>query len=225
MIDWQNGSFVIGSSPALLNLSQEVRARLDAAPFVMALNLFPAYWRLAGFRPSAWVLGDIEHCGEDATVRDVFGRVALDSELHARMKTLFVGVPLSAQMSEKAAVAGLRVFVYRRHRADDRDQRPAQDRETDPIYHYGSSLTDAVNLARLMNPGEPIYLYGNEPGGGEHFYAVGNDPAKVDGHCKMLMWQGLARLRRYFFYPIIDCNRHTQPVPADWPFPRESFDE
>lgn len=215
-------SYVIGSSYSLNTLTEAERKHLDQAPWVFTCNAFLTHWEAAGFRPTVWCWGDNHNA---RLVRELDVQLAVMAEdflLQDRVRYLFVCLENCASAAKDVVEAhGLLPIYYRRGSAWRRRQEPARQL-TEIIYHYGSTLTNLVNFARILNPDGEIRLFGNEWGDGFGHFWTG--PQKTDGpefwqHVKKAMWQGLFDLRRYFGYPLVDCNRHEESLPEEFRLP------
>ncbi len=218
-------SYVIGNSYSLANLSEAERRHLDTEPWVFGLNSFLSHWKVAGFRPSVWIWGD----NNSATNVREFGceckAWSEDWSLVERITHAFAAKEdFPAEALAMARQWGVPVKWYRRGQPWHLGQALATNR-TDLIYHCGSTLTNAVNFAWLLNPGQPICIIGNEWGDGfGHFWE-----GKVDRcrgrrlafwrNVKEYMWAGLRELHDRDGLPIIDCNEHPEPLPDELRLP------
>ena len=224
----QQVSYVIGSSHQVRSLSEADRKRLDSEPWVFCCNAFFTHWELASFRPTVWALGD-NHTPDmidelAAELRTVFE----DQRLRERLKQIFVGLETEERLAELtiAQYPGLPIQTYRRGNAWFRCQQPATSLNQ-PIYHYGSTLTDLVNFAWMLNPGAEIRVFGNgyQIGWG-HFWQDNpiqpcGDGARLWNEVQWCMWRGLSDLRNRHGLPIVDCNgQHGEPLPSSFALPR-----
>lgn len=214
-------SFVIGSSFVLKSLSDQERHLLDTAPWVFVCNAFLSHWEAAGWRPTVWCYGDnhAQYLIEELDWQ--LAAIATDNRLQERLTHVFVCKENFGRDAELAARRwGVSATYYRRGPAWVREQSLATSLDG-VIYHHGSTFTDLVNLAWLLNPGQPIKLYGNEFGPGfGHFWQEPRKPP--DPHLwksvMECMWIGLADIHRSGV-PLIDCNEHEAPLP-DGDLPR-----
>ena len=220
-------SFVIGSSYSILSLSEDDRQRLDAEPWVFCCNSFLSHWELAGFRPTVWCWGD-NHSPELVSQVDVeLSAVSHDILLQRRLRHLFVGREEYARDVELAVRRwALPVEFYRRGEPWAPQQHVAQTLQ-ETIFHYASTLTDLVNFAAILNPGEEIRIVGNELGPGfGHFYSgprehPGDEAARFWRRVKVGMWVALGKLHQ-FGLPLVDCNfEHQWPMPLGVELPRQ----
>lgn len=200
--------YVIGNSRQVLQFSDSFRAFLDGRPDVFVVNHFPTNWRLAGFRPGVWVWGDTYNDAEVEACRQALRAIRSPELAHVRC---FVSVT-SERVRVPDQLAGiLGVTFYRRHDWLDRDQRVARSLG-ETIFHFGSTLTDACNLAAILHPGEPIYLfacpYRSVQG---HFYDVPG-PAKEYQASYDEQWRGFAMLRD-FGVLLVNCNTEGETYP------------
>jgi len=218
-------SYVVGNSRALLELSIDDVFRLDREPWVFACNHFLAHWKIVGFRPSVWLWGDNQHAKCVEWAAEQFRAWVVDPALQARTTRLFAAVEEYPRELELAVQHyAVPVRLLRRGQPWQREQTPASRLE-EPIYHHGSTLTDLVNMAWILNPGEEIRVIGNEYDGPfGHFY----DPGAVNyaderagefwGAVQAAMWTGLGDLRHLHGLPILDCNpSHGRQPPGDVP--------
>ena len=213
-------SYVIGNSRAVLDLTDAQRRTLDTAPWVFTCNFFPEHWRAAGFRSTFWLYGDNhnEHCA--GLLRRQLMNIPTDPELCARLRHVWVCVEDDPELVTAAILdSGVPARTYTRGLPWLPKGQPAR-KLGDSVFHQGSTLTNCVNFAWLLNPGQPIYLFGNECGGPfGHFWEpaerlfVNQSDADFWGHVLRRMWLGIHDLHTTWDYPIVDCNRHGAPLP------------
>ncbi len=215
-------SYVIGSSFSLNTLTEAERQHLDRAPWVFACNSFLSHWEAAGFRPTVWAWGDNDSESMVTQFALELSVLAQDGLLQQRLQHVLCAMESHAPAAQQAARNwGMPVQFYRRGAPWIRWQQPGR-KLGDTIYHYGSTFTNLVNLAAILNPGQPIHLFGNEWGPGfGHFWEGPRDCAGPDfwQRVKRAMWEGLSDLRRGFNYPLVDCNRHSEPLPLGFRLP------
>jgi hypothetical protein len=213
-------SYVVGSAYTLLDLSEEERAHLDRAEWVFCCNSFLSNWRLVGFRPSVWVWGDTDRRDLIDQFRRELETISDDPDLHDRPRLRFAAVETERRSLELACRDhGWEVQFYRRGQPWERGQEPAETLGGQ-IYHYGSTLTDMVNIAWILNPGQPIKILGNPHGGHlGHFYdpdhRVSYPRINQFWRCVVdAMWTGLGDLHEAGL-KIVDCNdSHPKTLPA-----------
>lgn len=218
-------SYVIGSSYSLADLTDDDRAVLDSAPWVFTCNSFLSHWEHAGFRPTVWAFGD-NHSQEMVSHLDVELAVwAEDVRIQKRLQFGFAAVEEWPEKVEAAARAWcVPLRTYRRQAPWTTHQQPARSLE-DTIFHQGSTLTNLINFAWLLNPGGEIRLYGNEWGDGfGHFWEGKQNRVRGEGlnfwrEVKGYMWAGIRCLQTTHGLPIVDCNRHLEPLPEDLRIP------
>ncbi|KKN80832.1 hypothetical protein LCGC14_0326390 [marine sediment metagenome] len=219
-------SYVLGSSFSLADLTNSQRQHLDQAEWVFTCNSFLSHWQSAGFRPTVWTWGD-NHSAEMVRQLDVeLAAIADDARLQERLRFMFVGKEAFASEAQgRVRVRGVPGLFYRRGDPGTRNQIPATTLQQS-IYHYGSTFTDLVNFAAILNPGQPIYLYGNEWGDGfGHFWEgrITERWPRIWPEVKRCMWQGLRDLQDSHGYEFVDCNRHLEPLPAEFQLPTGHF--
>jgi len=221
-------SYVVGSSYQINWLTVAERDHLDTSPWVFAVNEFLEHWTSAGFRPSVWLYGD-NHC--QGNVDSLAGQLAVirrDPRLTDRPVHRFAALETFADEARRVvAASGLKVRFYRRGDPWRDGQVPATSIDGQ-IYHYGSSLTNAVNLAWILNPGEEIRVLSN-PYGPKfgHFWHQNSEVTSGSKEGDAIwpevmdcMWRGLSDLRYKHGLPIVDCNaEHEAELPAK-PLPR-----
>lgn len=213
-------SYVIGSSRAVLDLTDAQRARLDSARWVFTCNDFLQHWRAGGFRPTFWLFGDNHNEHVCGCMRRQLEYIPTDPDLCARLRHVYVCVEEYPDLVTAAILAsGVPAQTYQRGQPWASEQQPAR-RLGDRIFHQGSTLTNLVNFAHLLNPGQPIYIYGNEYGGPwGHFWEpaprlfVHQKDADFWQRVLRRMWLGLYDLHATWGYSLIDCNRHGQTLP------------
>jgi hypothetical protein len=219
-------SYVFGSSRAVCTLTDAERERLDREPWVFCCNHWVSHWEKAGFRPSVWVWGDTDRPIFVERFATELWVIRNDRMLAVRPTQRFVALEDCADMVQRAIISsGLAVNTYRRHFPWDETQQPA-DRLAGRIFHYGSTLTDMVNLAWLLNPGQEIRVFGNEMSDSRlHFYDS-TDATEHTGNAlafwrkvKTWMWEGL-RILREAGIPVVDCNPSHDWGPSPIPTQR-----
>lgn len=179
-------SFVLGSGPSLLDLTMDERNALSRAPFVFAMNKYVLYWDRLGVHPSHYFLADT-HPPAGIVLRETARRAR---ELHRPMRfclneayRAIVNVPGTEKLRALPALAR----ASWRHRAllrfvdspgalffsnpvrNDAPLRWAKSLEK-PLYFYRGSLTILLNLATILNPGNPIVLLGVDLDAPGHFF-------------------------------------------------------
>lgn len=219
-------SYVIGSSYSLNTLTEAERAVLDSAPWVFTCNSFLSHWESAGFRPTVWCYGDNHH---KALIQELSVELHALSESAALQERLVWPLVCLEDFATQAVQAvrdlGIPAQFYRRGSPWARIQQPACELN-ETIYHYGSTLTNLVNFARILNPGGEIRLFGNEWGPGYgHFYEgkITHRYPKIWPRVKQAMWEGLSDLHHKWYYPLVDCNRHEEPLPEELRLPTGSL--
>lgn len=219
-------SLIIGSSYSLQTLTEAERKYLDKAPWVFTCNSFLSHWESAGFRPTVWAWGDNEIEQNIHSLNLELSVLAQDGLLQERIRHVFVclgNLPTQAQQAVRNW--GIPATFYRRGAPWLRNQPPADILGAD-IYHYGSTLTNLVNFAHILNPDGEIRLFGNEWGPGfGHFWEgrIDDRYPEVWPRVKEAMWQGLSDLYRDHGYRLVDCNRHEEPLPEKFRLPTGSL--
>lgn len=236
-------SYVFGNSPHLLQLTARERTRLDQSPSVAVLNGFPPHWRLAGFRPTVWIVGDCYDAFCRDLLRERMTAAAKDPALFQRLHTLFL-CPETLDGGEadmKALIHSIRsvmptvtVRLYNRGHWEDTHQTIATAFDQ-PMLHRGSSLTDAINIMALLNPNQPVRIAGCPYKGPQgYFYETPafettEDALALSAKSRLLMWDAFVDMRRQGIY-LLDCNRHhggrippALRLPRARLFPEDSF--
>lgn len=216
-------SFVVGNSWQLHRLSHHERDALDREPYVFVCNLFPQHWRRIGFRPTGWIMGDTYNPQGCEVLANQLETVRTDDELASRLKHLFVCIE-SPPAAKIIAASDLPVTEYRRGDWKRRGQTlsPSLD---EPFFHFGSTLTNALNLSRILNPGGEVRLLGCQYGNqGGHFYETEEgveDNSTLFTEVVTRMWQGFSDLARDGI-ELFDCNwEHSSKMPDDFRLPRK----
>jgi hypothetical protein len=154
--------------------------------------------------------------------------LADNPDLQERLQYVLVALEQFASEAQgRCRVRGIPAIFYRRGAPWNRDQIPGSCL-ADVIYHYGSTFTDLVNLAAILNPGQPIYLYGNEWGDGYgHFWEgkVTHRYPRIWPAVKRCMWLGLRDLQDRHGYQLVDCNRHEEVLPSELQLPTGEIPE
>ena len=219
-----SASFVIGSSWQLKQLSVDERDFLDRAPFVLVCNRFPEHWRKVGFRPTLWAMGDTDGPEGCAVLKEQLTAIRQDSELRERLRHLWVCCE-SPQAHSIVAECELPVTLYRRGNWTHRDQQLATIPD-ETIYHFGSTLTNLVNLALILNPGREVRITGCQHGRRcGHFYDDGQESVHAlttFGYVVQRMWQAFADLQRRGTR-IVDCNFEHEELPGEFRLPRRGL--
>ncbi len=230
-------SYVFGNAPALLELTNRERKLLDASPQVAVLNDFPPHWRIAGFRPTVWVVGDCFNMQCRMLFRERMEAASKDSALFERLHTLFLCPETldgnEADMQELlASIASfmptVTVRLYRRGNWEAKHQTVATN-FNQTMVHAGSTLTDAINLMAIQNPGEPVRIAGC-PYQGRHGYfyetsAYENTEEAIflSAKSRLLMWESFADMRAQGI-DLIDCNSvHGADIPPELRLPRDTL--
>lgn len=196
-------SYVIGSSRQIGLLTESEKRCLDSEKYVFVCNDFLRHWRKAGFRPTHWVMGDTFGSGLEVLTAQLRA-ICQDSELRKRLRQLFICFesPEAIEiLKEFLPRIKLPIVIYRRH--DNKPGHMAVDL-SEQIYHYGSTLTDMVNIAWIVNWHKQVRVYGCElDGKSGHFYDPLEDvvPFKWDS-----LWVGLNDLFEQGV-DVVDCNR------------------
>jgi|GEM_PF-4062619 len=195
--------FVIGSSRQIATFDDDFRRMLDGRPDVICLNYFPLHWRQAGFKPGIWVWGDTYSPENVECCRQAMLHVAADPDLVDMQ--VYVSIEFRTVPPEEL-MGILPCTFYRRHDWLSPCQSPARTL-SDRFFHYGSTITDAANLAMILFPGEQISLYGcPHAGPAGHFYDPEGSRGASSGVGFTHMWDGFSRLKHEFGFPLVDCN-------------------
>ena len=222
-------AFVLGNSWQLQQLSPDQCAKLNNEDWVFCCNLFMSHCHEIDIKPTVWVYGDTFIGNRNASLTnkipskvilyDNFKREleAIQNNPH-RLKHIFICLE-SEEAKEILSEYDLQVPVTIYKRCKDwlqKDQKPATSLDQE-FYHYGSTLTDAVNLAHVVT-GRTVKITGcqymtrwghwyGEDGSAERYM-----PFNQSGMVNHL-WVGLSELRDYGI-PMLDCNlEHGKPVP------------
>lgn len=219
-------SYVIGSSYSLNTLTEPERQHLDKAPWVFVCNSFLSHWEAAGFRPTVWCWGD-NHSAEMVRQLDLeLSVLSQDGLLQERLRHMFVAMENESQAAQQAVRNwGIPAIFYRRGDPWVRGQQLGCELN-DIIYHYGSTFTNLINFARILNPSGEIRLFGNEWGPGfGHFWEGRRETADPEfwQRVKLAMWEGLSDLHSKWNYPLVDCNRHEECLPKEFRLPTGSL--
>jgi hypothetical protein len=204
-------SYVIGNSWQLNLLMPEERAHLDAQPWVFVCNEFPLYWRRAMFRPSVWALGDTHNARGVEICARVIEAWQADAILLEKMAHRYVALESRGAIER---LTGSPVRIYRRADPGNGSQAIGADLDA-TIFHFGTTLSDLLNLAVLLNPGGEIRLLGCQWGiRFQHFYADAHarKPAPGDRHFLARQWAGFEYFRRQG-HEVVDCNHHHDAEP------------
>jgi len=226
-------SYVLGNATTLLALTPEERKRLDQEEQVFTLNFFPQHWRMIGFRPTVWVIGDAFNPEGRGIFQSLIKSILRDRKLQERLRHIFISSEMHddahgvvEQMVEEAKLQlpAITFHFYDRGDWEDTTQHAARSLG-ERILHLGSTTTDVVNLAALMNPGGQVRLAGctylDQDG---YFYATAPVlPANLalNQHSRRLQWEGFTQLRRDGI-DLVDCGPpHAVPLPPELALPRE----
>ena len=221
-------SYVVGSSYQINWLTVAERDHLDSQPWVFCVNDFLQHHSRAGFRPSVWIYGDNHNLENVDALAAQLAVIRRDSRLTDRPRLRFAALENCADEARRVVeVSGLKVRFYRRGPPWLAGQPPARSLG-EQIFHYGSTLTNAVNMAWILNPGEEIRVLSNTYGPKfAHFWHRDSDvPSPTETgdtiwpHVMECMWQGLSDLHHKWGLPIVDCNaEHEVPLQCQ-PLPR-----
>ena len=218
-------SYVIGSSGQVNDLTEAERKHLDAAPWVFTVNSFLSHWEIAGFRPSAWIFGDNNRSDLVDEAALELSVIANDVLLIQRLRHVFLAVEEYEREIRQAAMDwGIPAKFFRRGQPWAKGQVLA-DSLDGRIYHYGSTLTNAVNLAAILNPGGEIRLFGCEYAfNSDHFWQPErwwHPHSKEQAFwikVKQTLWRGYRSLYDNGV-PLLDCCRSHTDLPAELRLP------
>ncbi len=169
-------------------------------------NHFPSNWAAAGFRPSVWAWGDnyAPLCVD--ALRTELASINDDGLFRQRCRHMLVCKEQCGDLAATAAKeSGLPITFYRRGHWGDATQQVAELGQ--PIYHWGTTVTDLINLAWIFNPGQEIRMLGFQwryPPDEGHFYT----PRSAGASC--LIWPPVVRLHKLGL-PLIDCHPDHGP--------------
>jgi len=213
-----SASIVVGNSWQLSQINEEDRVFLDSEPYVFCCNEFLEHWRLIGFRPTVWMMGDCfnhEICIEMRTQLKVLNT---DHVLRERLKHYYLCLE-SERAANIAREVGAPVTLYTRGWYENLHQRLAKN-IFEPLYHL-NTMMDLINMALIMNPTGEIRLIGCQRGlGTGHFYDGGKRTTEQEQFPEILMWDALAKLYRQSV-PLVDCNpEHSALIPDIYNVPR-----
>lgn len=207
-----------------MSLTEAEKKHLDSSQWVFTCNSFLSHWEAAGFRPSVWCFGDNNNLQlVDLAVLEL-SAIANDVLLMGRLRYIFLAIEECEREIREAAVSwGIPARFYRRGQPWLEGQSLA-DSLDNCIYHCGSTLTDLINFAAILNPGQEIRLAGCEWGDGfGHFYD-GRQPHKHPvaagfwQKVKTYMWGGFRQLADSGL-PLIDCNTAHEKLPDQYQLP------
>jgi hypothetical protein len=223
-------AYVVGNSWQLQMLTKKNRKRLDSEPWVMCCNRFLSNWRQIGFRPTVWVYGDtgagknIEQQKINLCFRQELDAIRDDKELQEKLQYIFICIESEDAVEIlKEYEFHVPITYYKRSDWLTGGQGLAYNLNH-KIFHYGSTLTDVVNIAHIL-VGGVIKITGCQyMTRWGHFY----DEPKTDEQMLPVpqsemadrLWVGLAQLRNQGVV-LLDCNfEHGKPVPEQWRLPR-----
>lgn len=153
--------YVLGSGRSLLSLTKEEVNHINRSPFVLAFNKYILFYEKVGVVPTHYLLGDsgdkallmfgetIKMCKEKPldNVRFLFSRKLLRNVARRSDHLTLFDEDIRS-----------RCFLITRNRWEVGGKWAASLKE--PIYHYRGSLSGAVNISSLLNPGHDIKLLG-----------------------------------------------------------------
>lgn len=219
-------SYVCGSSWQINLLSTAERRRLDREPWVFCCNWFPVYWRRAMFRPSAWCFGDTHYPQMISIGERIVAAWSQDAELLERMRHRFLCLKVRIEAEAEARLGQTPATRYSRGNPRDFSQRVARNLD-ERIAMFGSTLSDAVNLAAICNPGEEVRVLGCQYSMRfQHFYDAKPrrfDPPEGPANATFMagflwrIWRGFDEFRRQGVDVIDCCPFHDEAPPFDIP--------
>lgn len=215
-------SFVIGNSWEVSELTPQEKNVLDTAPWVFTCNGFLEHWKMSGFRPTVWMMGDTVD-GDDHSCemmsRQIF-TIRHDRELQQRLRSIYVCV--ESEFARKLAVKGnVPITFYRRGEHVDFNQVWAKN-FYEPLYHLNTFM-DMLNAASILNPGNQIRVFGCQRGNCEHFYTGRTNLENSDWFPDIRMWEAFAQLHSHTIQ-LVDCNRrHSTAIEDVYQIPTGSI--
>lgn len=180
-------SYVLGSGPSIMDLSEDERLRLSAQPFVFAMNKYLLFWEKVGIAPTHYFLIDTHFPAYAVLQRTIERSKELPRPvqycLGYRFRP-FVNQPFLGKICHYRALKRVtqndRGFqghflsvenpLFFKHVIDLFAPFSWADSLHEPLYYFRGSLTILLNLITILNPGNPIYLIGVDMNTHRSFY-------------------------------------------------------
>lgn len=204
-----HATYVLGSGPSLLRLTESEKRFLGNEPFVFAMNKYLLYWDKVGVHPSHYFLADTHTPAYLVLHRSARrARELARPPLFCIHRTYaqFVNAGLGTKLGSLRDVAreswrtrtplGFlnlpRVLFFDSSIHNDRPLEWAASL-AEPLYFYRGSLTVLLNLATILNPGRPIYLLGVDMNTPVSFYEeeIARDPRLHDRYRAIGLREGV----------------------------------
>lgn len=180
-------SFVLGSGPSILDITDRQREWLSAQPFVFAMNKYLLFWEIAGIQPSHFFLLDshfpayavLQESVEIAQsldrpplfcLRDTYRRYV---NQHPIMQWMRKPGLLKQTKNEHGFVPEFLEIdnpLFFKSTDSLHAELKWADNLNQVLYYYRGSLTVLLNLITILNPNQPIYLLGVDMNTADSFY-------------------------------------------------------
>lgn len=177
-------SFILGSGPSILSLTEREKECLNSSSKTLALNQYLIYWHLVGVLPRLSFLTDNKFPATDIVISEVLKVI----DQLERQITLYVyersldNFKQPTTLRDLLRSIGIRIGVLRKYRywlpmrldqSHIRTFKSIQDTPMkfnpaarfarslgEPLYWFRGSLTTAINLMAILFPGSDIKLLG-----------------------------------------------------------------
>lgn len=173
--------FILGSGQSLLKLSPEELRHINSSPFVLAFNKYLLFYEKTGVIPTHYLLGDsggkaflmfqetIKRCNHNPlqSVQFIFSRELIKKiKKHPSGRMLLTG-NIKKRMTLIRRTDWLKGGAWAKNLKS-------------PIYHFRGSLSGAINITSILNPGQRIKLLGVDLNNHAYFFQdeIENNPEK-----------------------------------------------
>lgn len=150
--------FILGSGRSLLELTRNEVNHINQCDFVLAFNKYLIFYEKIGVIPTHYLIGD--H-GEKAilTFREVLKVIRKDNlKIQLILSNKLIEAIANQEDSDELLLGISKSIIVRRFDWLKGGSWAKNINET--IYHFRGSLSGAINITTILNPGGPIKLLG-----------------------------------------------------------------
>lgn len=166
-----NDCFILGSGRSLLDLTSDEVAYINRCPFVLGFNKYLIFYKKVGVIPTHYYIGDLSVRAK-RSIREVM-EVCVSDNLDVNFilsykslrpllrDTRFIRFFKSHNFNQKTFLVTRTDWLEGGRWANSLNQQ---------IYHYRGSLSSAINITTILNPGRKIKLIGVDLNDHRYFF-------------------------------------------------------